>query len=92
MSDRPNEASVKVGNCKDCKYWETYGNSFYYPTEWKECDRPDRVMRYDPTKDDEVALYADALDDSGLTAGLKTGPMFGCVHFTAKTPPKEKEE
>ena len=73
---------IEIGNCKDCKYWgqtqDGYGKS------WTECEFPEWATRDEKIADDGIAYYADASDDTGLDAGLKTGPMFGCIKFKAK--------
>ena len=58
--------------CKNCKSWSKYDKTCY-KAEW------DGTL-----KDNELTYYADAHDDSGLEAGVKTGPNFGCVLFTPK--------
>jgi len=63
-----------MGNCKDCKNWDK---------NYHTCD-VDWVNQNKLIVEDNFALYADAHDDSGLQAGLKTGPMFGCVKFKLK--------
>lgn len=68
-----------TGHCKDCRYWE-----FHHDTrgrKWHTCEAANWVNRDDQIDDSDIAYYADALDDSGLDAGIKTGPMFGCVKF-----------
>lgn len=70
-----------MGNCKDCKYWESYWDG---RKTWNTCEVADWVGQTDAIADDAIALYADALDDSGLEAGMKTGPMFGCIKFVAR--------
>lgn len=64
-----------MGHCKDCGFWDSDTKNF------NTCLFPDWVDQYTKIEDDTFAIYADACDDSGLTAGLKTGPMFGCVKF-----------
>lgn len=69
-----------MGNCKDCKHWHVaLGHS-----TWNTCEYPDTVPYDHKIADDDVALYADAHDDSGLEHGMKTGPMFGCIKFQAR--------
>lgn len=67
-----------MGNCKDCKFWESH---FDGRKEWHTCEAADWVDREDKIGEEGFALYAEALDDSGLMAGLKTGPLFGCIKF-----------
>lgn len=68
-----------MGHCKDCKFWESHGDR--RNNSWHTCELPDWVEREAKVGDDSFAIYAEAHDDSGLTAGLKTGPMFGCIKF-----------
>jgi hypothetical protein len=70
------------GNCKDCRHWEhkNYGRD----GQAHECSAVDDDAQTGELKDANFALYAEALDDSGLSYGLKTGPMFGCVQFQRK--------
>lgn len=68
-----------MGNCKDCLHWEHHIDM--RNKQWSTCSSVDWVA-VDATIDERVAaIYADACDDSGLDAGLKTGPMFGCIQF-----------
>ena len=69
-----------MGICKDCIYWDkALGHK-----NWNTCNLPDWVEYNEKIGDDEIAYYADAHDDSGLDAGIKTGPMFGCIKFEEK--------
>jgi hypothetical protein len=52
---------------------------------WNTCEVVAWVGYSDKIADDAVAIYADANDDSGLEAGMKTGPMFGCIKFFPKS-------
>lgn len=61
-----------MSTCKDCKFWRE-----------GECGRLEWVPERATVPADNAAIYADALDDSGLTCGLKTGPDFGCIKFNA---------
>ena len=70
---------MATGNCKDCRFWESHTDS--WNKTWRTCEAADWVARDDKIADDAFAIYAEALDDSGLEAGMKTGPMFGCVRF-----------
>ena len=70
-----------MGFCKDCRYWE-----FHHDTrdkQWMTCDLAEWVEYDSKIAEDGFAFYADASDDSGLYAGVKTGPLFGCLHFSA---------
>jgi hypothetical protein len=72
------EVSV-MGHCKDCKHWESHTAG---PNKsWHTCEAPDWVDYDAKIGDGDFAIYAHASDDTGLTAGLKTGPMFGCIKF-----------
>lgn len=55
--------------CKNCRSWNKYDNSCY-KAEW------DGLI-----DNNQLSYYAEAHDDSGLYAGIKTGPNFGCVLF-----------
>ena len=68
-----------MGHCKDCKYWESHSDMFN--KSWMTCEAPNWVERDTKIGDADFAIFADASDDSGLTVGLKTGPMFGCIKF-----------
>lgn len=70
-----------MGLCKDCKYWESHTDVF--KKSWCTCEAVDWVERDDKIEDNEVALFASASDDTGLRAGLKTGPLFGCIKFAS---------
>lgn len=65
--------------CKDCKHWEIY--DLREKPKWAECGLPSWTSRGSDIEEDTVAIYADACDDTGLDAGLKTGRMFGCLKF-----------
>lgn len=69
-----------MGNCKDCKHWR---NALGHMT-WNTCEHPDTVEHDARIAEDDFALHVDVHDDSGLTCGLKTGPMFGCLKFVSK--------
>lgn len=70
---------MSTGNCKDCNYWRFHHDGFN--TSWHECDKADWVELKEALPDDSMGVYSYALDDSGLRAGLRTGPMFGCIQF-----------
>lgn len=72
---------LTMGNCKDCSFWEHHHD--VWNKEWDAC-RIDWVDYSEKISENSAAIYADASDDSGLDAGLKTGPMFGCVRFSPK--------
>ena len=75
-----------MGNCKDCKHWEHHSEDFYGKNlkEWHECEAVGGADYDEKIPDDGFALYADAADDTDLSSGLKTGPMFGCFKFLPK--------
>ena len=64
-----------MGNCKDCKYWET------------SLATNDHRCVYDGTgfhgnvKENGMAEYVEVSDSTGLHVEILTGPMFGCVNF-----------
>lgn len=61
--------------CKDCKKWSKATNECYLAS-WE----PQNIK----LKDNEIIFFADAADDSGLMAGVRTGPNFGCIRFEEK--------
>jgi|GEM_PF-2895864 len=72
-----------MGHCKDCKHWESHED--FRGKQWTTCEAPDWLGIADKISADGLAIFADASDDTGLNAGLKTGPMFGCVKFMKST-------
>ena len=60
-----------MGNCMHCRNWDI---------DDQTC-RVDWVDQGADIGQADMAIYASASDDHGLVAGLKTGPMFGCVQF-----------
>jgi len=58
--------------CKNCRYWDKYDNS---------CNLADWYNRDNELVKDEIMFYAEVNDDSGLRAGVRTGPEFGCIKF-----------
>ena len=62
--------------CKNCKHWSKYNS--------QECYLPDWISIKSRVDDNTFAYYADALDDSGLDAGIKTGANFGCNKFESR--------
>jgi hypothetical protein len=81
-----------MNRCKDCRFWEEHGTFPPFGGKalktWHECERPEWVAQDATIPDDAIALYADASDDTGLNAGMKTGPLFGCILWQAKDPEK----
>lgn len=71
-----------MGNCKDCKYWTKHTDD--WNRTWHTCEGVGDTHYSAKIVDDNFALYAESLDDSGLEFGMKTGPMFGCVRFVQK--------
>lgn len=72
--------------CKTCIYW----GGIYVPkngvadceaADWMIDDFAERGLNMDA---DEMAIHADASDDSGLTALLVTGEDFGCTLHSPK--------
>ena len=74
--------NILVGHCKDCRFWESHVNG--HDTAATTCEAAGWVRYDQKLNDDSFAVYADANDDQGLEAGLKTGPLFGCVKFQQK--------
>lgn len=68
MTDNP------APTCKSCRFWGHYRKG--------ECDRVGGLFSANPGAAFDVV--ARALDDSGLTTGLVTGPDFGCVHHAPR--------
>lgn len=66
-------------HCKNCKFW-THTGAYKGKTASGVCDRID-WDNDNPPPDGDAILFADALDDSGLRAELRTGPDFGCLKF-----------
>jgi len=64
-----------MNHCKDCKYWDDYDQT---------CDNATWFELEDRFEGEEFGCYADAHDDSGLSAGVKTGPMFSCIKWKSK--------
>lgn len=71
-----------MGNCKDCKYWESHFDT--RSKTWNTCEYPDWVNYDAKIPEDSISFYADAHDDCGLDAGIKTGSLFGCIKFIQK--------
>lgn len=71
----------QVGHCKDCKHWhQALGH-----VHWNTCEAANTEVDYDtPMPEDGFGLYAHVNDDCGLSAGVKTGPLFGCIKFQAR--------
>lgn len=66
-------------HCKDCKFWNRDGVRRSAATTGT-CERVEWENSKRPTGD-AAFLFADAHDDSGLRAELRTGPEFGCLKF-----------
>lgn len=60
--------------CRNCKFWGHYRKG--------ECDRVDGLFPDNPAASFDIVTHV--LDDSGLNAGLVTGPDFGCIHFAPR--------
>ena len=71
-----------MSTCKNCKYWKHLTNQ--YNDRWDECTAADWFDRNGPITGKQFGVYADASDDTGLSAGFMTGPDFGCVNFKGK--------
>ncbi len=61
-----------MNKCKDCRWW---GVDFE-----GVCDFPNTI--HAGQSDVSFEIEAKANDDQGLEAVLKTGPEFGCLHFS----------
>ena len=59
--------------CQQCAYW---GRDFE-----GACDKPDSIDKRSQATGQQMAIYADAADDTDLEFRLMTGPEFGCVLF-----------
>lgn len=68
--------------CKDCKYWEHHQDASY--KIWDTCSVIELVEYNATIPEDGFAIYAEAAEDSWLTCGVITGPLFGCTKFEAK--------
>ena len=64
-----------MGNCKDCKYWETS-----LTTNGHRCVY-DGTGFHDNVKESGMAEYVEVDDNTGLYVEILTGPLFGCVNF-----------
>lgn len=71
--------------CKNCRFWKHHTDQ--WNNSWNACGMVAWVGRNEKIEETGFALYADASDDTGLDAGLKTGPEFGCVLGEPKTRP-----
>jgi hypothetical protein len=61
-----------VGTCKDCTHWDCGKCTFIY---WSDLDDEEEAY-------DGFLIYVDCGDPQAeMSAVLKTGPDFGCVHF-----------
>ena len=68
-----------VGACKDCIHWDCGKCTFIY---WSDLDDEEEAY-------DGLVIYVDCGDPQAeISAVLKTGPDFGCVHFS----PRAKSE
>ena len=71
-----------MGYCKDCRNWRSHFGEF--GKTWQTCEGVDWTDMTDRINEDGFALYAESDDNSGLSAGLRTGPLFGCIKFSPK--------
>ena len=61
-----------VGTCKDCIHWDCGKCTFIY---WSDLDDEEEAY-------DGFVIYVDCgCPQAEMSAVLKTGPDFGCVHF-----------
>ena len=77
------ESRAIKGTCSQCAHWDTdchtaIGKGFH------ECNLPEWKSRGDKMGISEIGYYAEAYDDSGMTAGIVTGHNFGCMYFCSK--------
>jgi hypothetical protein len=68
-----------LGYCKNCKFWKHHEND--YGKKWNSCEVAGWGERGDKFSSDALAIFVHVHDDSGLEAGLMTGPEFGCIKF-----------
>lgn len=71
-----------MNTCKNCRHWEHI--TTMEGKQYTECNAVNWADRYDKIEGNNFAVYGDAADDTGLDAGLKTGPDFSCVQFRPK--------
>ena len=70
-----------MGLCKNCKYWRN-GDGLFTPKDRGVCMKfmekeiPEDGVQQPPDKDQ----YEDYVEMRGW---VKTGPLFGCIHFNA---------
>lgn len=64
-----------MGNCKDCKYWETSLVANAHRCAY------DGTGFHDNVKENGMAEYVEVSDSAGLYVVILTGPLFGCVNF-----------
>lgn len=74
---------INTGYCKDCHYWQSHTGQNNVP--WHTCQLPNWANYNEDIGRDNMAIYVDANDDSGLEYDLKTGPMFGCLKFKLRS-------
>lgn len=70
--------SAKEPRCKNCKHWKP---------DWKQgwCYVVDVIEdKNDEIKDTDFAVFVRVSDEVMWSWGLKTGPNFGCVLYTAR--------
>ena len=71
-----------MGHCKDCRWWVNDNElRFKKVIAWNECGAIDMTTTKGVVTGAGALVYADAADDTNLSAMLMTGPMFGCVLF-----------
>jgi len=82
-----------MGHCKDCRFWISDNDiRFGKVIEWNECNAIDMAEKRGRVPGSGAIIYADAADDTGLSAVLMTGPLFGCVFFKQRTEETEDTE
>lgn len=60
-----------MGNCKDCRFWDSD----------QRCQKADWSVGDYTAPEDVLVAEVSVLDDSGLFVDIRTGPEFGCVLF-----------
>ena len=83
--DGPNGISVEIGTCKECKFWEKFGDGprdYYCSHDKVGVDGDEGMSGYVPDEYPEDALVGMGFDFGGLWLG----PDFGCIHWEDKCP------
>lgn len=74
-------------HCKDCTFWTLGGHEDFttdeVPTQFGSCTQVAWVRSYD--RRDPALTWAGVLVEEDEGWGFFTGPLFGCVHFEARS-------